>query len=280
MPDITTKPSNPSAPAVWMDPMAVLGQKYRVVAMDQRNAGRSRTRINAIDDWRTYAGDHLALADHLGLDRFHVMGGCIGASFCLTLCELAPNRITAAVLQNPIGHADNRDVFYNLVQTWAKGIREERPEIDAGALDKFGDNMFGGDFVFSVTREFVRQCKTPLLVMHGDDPPHPKVIGEKIAELAPMPRCCVSGKDQSICRPRSTGSPSSSTAARRAEASAVTDLEADYVIVEAGSAGGVLADRLSEDGARVVLLEAGPSDWHPMIHIPGALHLRANPLVN
>jgi len=52
-------------------------------------------------------------------------------------------------------------------------------------LNNFGDNMFGGDFVFSVTREFVRQCKTPLLVMPGDDPPHPQVIGEEIAALAP-----------------------------------------------------------------------------------------------
>jgi len=61
----------------------------------------------------------------------------------------------------------------------------------------------------------------------------------------------------------------------------MADLSADYVIVGAGSAGCVVADRLSEDGAQVVLLEAGPTDWHPMIHIPaGALHLRANPLVN
>ena len=178
-------PSNPSAPAVWMDPMAVLSSKFRVIAMDQRNAGRSRTGIDASDDWHTYAGDHLALADHLGLDRFHVMGGCIGASFCLTLCELAPNRISAAVLQNPVGHADNRDVFRNVVQTWAKGIREERPEIHERVFSRFGDNMFGGDFVFSVSREFVRQCKIPTLVMPGDDAPHPTVIGEEIAELAP-----------------------------------------------------------------------------------------------
>jgi choline dehydrogenase len=61
----------------------------------------------------------------------------------------------------------------------------------------------------------------------------------------------------------------------------MTELNADYVIVGAGSAGCVVASRLSEDGARVALLEAGPRDWHPMIHIPaGALHLRANPLVN
>jgi pimeloyl-ACP methyl ester carboxylesterase len=178
-------PSNPAAPAVWMDPMAALSNEYRVVAMDQRNAGRSRTRIDASDDWHTYAGDHLALADHLGLDRFHVMGGCIGASFCLTVCELAPTRIGAAVLQNSIGYADNREVFRNLVQTWAKDIREDRPEIDERILNRFADNMFGGDFVFSVSREFVRQCPIPMLVMPGDDPPHPTVIGEEIAELAP-----------------------------------------------------------------------------------------------
>ena len=177
--------SNPSTPAVWMDPIGVLGRKYRVVAMDQRNAGRSHAPIFASDDWHVYASDHLALADHLGLDRFHVMGGCIGASFCLTLCELAPSRVTSAVLQNPIGHADNRDVFANLVQSWAKGIREQRREVEEHVLRNFGDNMFGGDFVFSVSREFVRECKTPLLVMPGDDPPHPTMIGEEIKELAP-----------------------------------------------------------------------------------------------
>jgi len=102
-----------------------------------RNTESSRW-TNAMPDVRApasrpahiYAADHLALANHLGL------GGCIGASFCPTLCELAPSRVTAAVLQNPIGHADNRDVFANLVQTWAKSVRAQRPEIDEHTLNR------------------------------------------------------------------------------------------------------------------------------------------------
>ena len=55
----------------------------------------------------------------------------------------------------------------------------------------------------------------------------------------------------------------------------------DYVIVGAGSAGCVLADRLTEGGATVALLEAGPPDRHPFIHIPaGVKHLLHHPGVN
>jgi choline dehydrogenase len=58
-------------------------------------------------------------------------------------------------------------------------------------------------------------------------------------------------------------------------------MQADYVVVGAGSAGCVVASRLSETGASVILLEAGPSDWHPMIHIPAGMRsLIRNPLVN
>jgi fermentation-respiration switch protein FrsA (DUF1100 family) len=45
--------------------------------------------------------------------------------------------------------------------------------------------MFGGDFVFSVDRDFVRQCAIPLLVLAGNDQFHPRAVAEEIADLAP-----------------------------------------------------------------------------------------------
>ena len=56
----------------------------------------------------------------------------------------------------------------------------------------------------------------------------------------------------------------------------------DYIIVGAGSAGCILANRLSADGKHsVCLLEAGPSDWDPFIHIPaGFIKTLTNPRIN
>jgi pimeloyl-ACP methyl ester carboxylesterase len=154
--------------------------------MDQRNAGRSSAPITSQDGWASYTADHLALLDHLQLHRVHVMGGCIGSSYCLGLCRAAPDRVTAAVLQNPIGlSADNRGSFFGMFDSWAADLRGQRRDVDDDALKALRQSMFGGDFVFSVDRDFVRSCRVPLLVLAGNDEFHPRAVAQEIAELAP-----------------------------------------------------------------------------------------------
>ena len=178
-------PSNPDAAPPWMNPMVALAGGFTVVGMDQRNAGKSRGKVTATDGWHTYAADHLALMDHLGHRRFHVMGGCIGGSFCLKACEMAPDRVTAAVLQNPIGLHENRATWDDAVRGFTKKMLAEDPTLTEDVIQKFGRNMFGGDFVFSVSRDFVKTCSTPLYLQPGTDTPHPAETSAEIASLAP-----------------------------------------------------------------------------------------------
>jgi pimeloyl-ACP methyl ester carboxylesterase len=167
------------------DPIRELSGDHRVVAMDQRNAGASCGPVLPDDGWHTYADDQLRLLDHLGIERANVLGGCIGGAFALKLAERAPDRITAAVLQQPIGLKDNRDVFHQLFDDWAAELGPARPDLQAAALSSFKANLYGGDFVFSVSRAFVETCKTPLLVLRGNDVYHPSAISEEIVRLAP-----------------------------------------------------------------------------------------------
>jgi pimeloyl-ACP methyl ester carboxylesterase len=179
-------PSSPGNPMPWIDPTTALADHFRVVAMDQRNAGNSTAPITAGDGWPSYASDQVALADHLGLQTTHIMGGCIGSSYCLGFIQAAPGRVTAAVLQNPIGLTEeNQTAFLGMFDHWAGQVKQTRPQLTDGDLNQFKENMFGGDFVFSVDRDFVRQCPVPLLVLAGDDDFHPRAVAEEIADLAP-----------------------------------------------------------------------------------------------
>lgn len=168
------------------DPTVELARDFRVIAMDQRNAGRSRGPISASDGWETYTADHLALLDHLGIRKCHLMGGCIGSSYCMGVIKAAPERVSAAILQNPIGLSPkNREMFFEMFDGWARALKQERPELDEAAFRPFRDRMYGGDFVFNVSRDFVSSMKTPVLILCGSDDYHPTPTSEEIARLAP-----------------------------------------------------------------------------------------------
>lgn len=167
------------------NPIEQLSPHYRVIAMDQRNAGRSRGPITAKDGWETYTADQLALLDHLGVDRFAVAGMCIGGSYIMALCAAAPERVAAGILFQTIGLDNNRQAFLDMFDNWADELRPQRPDVDPGSWAPFRDRMYGTDFLFTCTKEEAARCTTPLLVLLGNDLYHPESSSRDLAALAP-----------------------------------------------------------------------------------------------
>ena len=68
---------------------------------------------------------------------------------------------------------------------WAPALCEKRPDVTMEMCEAFLSNMYGDpDFVFSVTRDSVRRCTTPVLVMPDDTDSHPYGPAEETVLLA------------------------------------------------------------------------------------------------
>lgn len=180
------------------NPVEALSPHFQVIAMDQRNAGQSTGPIAGSHGWHTYTADHLALLDHLGVDRCHLLGGCIGGPYCLGVMSAAPERVAAAVLQQTIGLEDNRQAFYDMFDGWAEKLKETRSDFTDDDLRQFRSNMYDGDFVFNVDRDFVRQCQIPMLVLMGNDLYHPASTSREIAAIAPNATLVESWKESEV----------------------------------------------------------------------------------
>src|SRR6202012_3178886 len=101
----------------------------------------------------------------------------------------APNRIVAAVLAQPSGfRPELPDLFYNNnITGWGPPLCARRPDIKMGMGGAFFNKMYRAnpDFVFTATRDFVRACRTPILVLPDDVPAHPYAVAMESAMLAP-----------------------------------------------------------------------------------------------
>src|SRR4030081_3814775 len=73
------------------------------------------------------------------------------------------------------------------MKNWGPGVIARKPEITSETVDKFLTRMYrtDPDFVFTVTRDFVRQCQTPVLILPDDIPAHPYAVAMEAAMLAP-----------------------------------------------------------------------------------------------
>jgi pimeloyl-ACP methyl ester carboxylesterase len=173
------------------NPMEEFKGEYRVIAADLRNAngGESSGPLEIDRPWDAYTDDHLGLMDHLGIHEFLVMGFCIGGPFIWNLLQRASERIVAAVLAQPSGFRPERpDLFYqNNTKGWGPALCARRPDITMDMVHDFLTNMYTkrADFVFTVTRDFVRSCQTPILVLPDDVPGHPYAVAMEVVRLAP-----------------------------------------------------------------------------------------------
>ena len=170
-----------------INPLEAFADDFHLIAMDQRNAGASTGPFEPDDPWGSFVGDQLALAEHVGFDRFLAMGCCIGCSYALKMSQIAPDRLVAAVLEQPIGITDeNRETWLTNRRAWVTNLVSNRPELDEETGEAFGTAMWtGGEFVVSVSREFVQSCPTPLVVLPGVDVMHPHETAEEVGRLAP-----------------------------------------------------------------------------------------------
>lgn len=171
--------------APW-NPIEHLSDRYRVIAMDQRNAGDSVADVHSSHGWPTYTTDQLALLDHLGVGEFAVLGMCIGGSFTASLLAAAPQRVRAAVTLQPIGRHENQERFHEMFDQWAEAAREDHPDATEQDWAGLRANMYdGGGILFSVPDEALARFTTPWLVLMGGDQFHPEPVSRRLVELAP-----------------------------------------------------------------------------------------------
>ena len=177
--------------SVPFNPMETYKDDFRCIAADLRNANRGQSTgpLEIDRPWDAYSEDQLGLIDHLGIKEFLVMGFCIGGPMIHNLLRLAPERIVAAAMMQPSGfRPEIPDIFYqNNIAGWGPPLCEKRPEITMDMVHDFLTNMYTNraDFVFTVTRDFVRTLQTPLLIAPDDVPAHPYQCAMEVASLAP-----------------------------------------------------------------------------------------------
>ena len=162
-----------------------LEDDYTVIGMDQRNAGQSIAPVSGEDGWRTYAADQLDLLDHLGVDKCHVVGMCIGGPYILGLLRAAPERFASAVLLQPVGIDGNRAELRTMFDDWAGKIMADHPEASPSDWEQFKSNMWDGEFALAATPDHVTVMSTPMLVAMGNDIFHPASTSRQIVDLAP-----------------------------------------------------------------------------------------------
>ena len=105
------------------------------------------------------------------------------------LLKLAQDRVVAAAMMQPSGFSpEHPNIFYeNNTERWAPQLCEKRADVTMAEVHDFLTTMYTdrADFVFTVSRDFVRSLQTPLLIAPDNEPAHPYEAAMEVAEIAP-----------------------------------------------------------------------------------------------
>jgi len=117
------------------------------------------------------------------------MGYCIGGCFAGKLLQRAPDRVIAAVLCQSVGHLteDPTVMYRHGKENWVPDFMKRRPDVSIDTIERYLHNLYAvqPDFLYSVSRDFIASCGTPMLVLPDDVPAHPLQTSIDVASLAP-----------------------------------------------------------------------------------------------
>ncbi|HEY7175856.1 MAG TPA: alpha/beta hydrolase, partial [Micromonosporaceae bacterium] len=104
--------------------MPRLAERHTCITFDRRESGRSGGRVERLG-WDAYVRQGIGLLDHLGIERAHLMGGCVGCSSVLALAIAHPERARSMVLYSPAGGVRYRMAQHARFADHASFVRSE-----------------------------------------------------------------------------------------------------------------------------------------------------------
>ncbi|HEY7299558.1 MAG TPA: alpha/beta hydrolase [Xanthobacteraceae bacterium] len=124
-------------------PLDHLSKKYTCVAFDRRETGQSGGRVEHIT-WGDYVAQGTGLLDHLGIERAHLMGGCMGCSPVMAFAVAHPERVRSMIVFWPVGGAKYR-ISSHLRFAEHLGFVQQHGLEDVVALVSKNGKAFGAD---------------------------------------------------------------------------------------------------------------------------------------
>ncbi len=124
-------------------PLDHLSTKYRCIVFDRRECGQSGGRVECIT-WADYVRQGKGLLDHLGIEKAHLMGGCMGCCPVMAFGVTHPQATLSMILYWPVGGAKYRINGQKRFDEHLAFVRQEGLSAVAALVEKDG-KPFGGD---------------------------------------------------------------------------------------------------------------------------------------